>query len=185
MDQSGIDIQADVARAKVLSQFRWSGGHADVWRLFNTTESFSAIVEGLAEPWRDAGITHVLGIESRGFLLGGAVAISLGAGFQAVRKEEGLLPGPKVTVRSAPDYRGRDHLLRMQTTLTSKDVVLLVDDWAERGSQAFAARELVEMCGARFAGASILVDQLNEEARSKIGRVTSLVFARELGDPDA
>ena len=66
-------------------------------------------------------------------------------------------------MQSAPDYRSRSHLLRMQ---------------------AFAARELVEMCGAHFAGVSILVDQLEDEVRAKLGRVTSLVFASELGDPD-
>lgn len=174
-----------IARATLLAEFRWHDGHSDIWRLFVNAPSLLSLVDGLAEPWRDTGITHVVGIESRGFLLGGAVAVSLGAGFQAVRKEEGLLPGPKVSVKSAPDYRSRSHLLRMQALLHSGDVVLLVDDWAERGSQAAAARELVEMCGARFAGVSILVDQLEDEVRAKLGRVTWLVRASELGDPDA
>lgn len=176
---------ADLARATLLSEFRWHGGHADIWRLFVNATALSSVVEGLAEPWRGTGITHVLGIESRGFLLGGAVAVSLGAGFQAVRKEDGMLPGPKVSVQSAPDYRARAHLLRIQAVLHPGDVVLLVDDWAERGSQAVAARELVEKCGAYFAGVSILVDQLEDEVRAKLGRVTSLVLASELGDPDA
>ena len=175
----------DLARASLLSEFRWRGGHADVWQLFVKASVLSSLVDGLAEPWRDAGITHVLGIESRGFLLGGAVAVSLGVGFQAVRKEYGMLPGPKVSVQSARDYRSRSHLLRMQDVLHPGDVVLLVDDWAERGSQAVAARELVEICGAHFAGVSMLVDQLEDDVRAKLGRVTSLVFASELGDPDA
>ena len=175
----------DVARATLMSEFRWHGGHADVWRLFVNAKVLSSLIDGLAEPWRDKGITHVLGIESRGFLLGGAVAVSLGAGFQAVRKEGGMLPGPKVSVQSAPDYRSRSHLLRMQSVLHPGDVVLLVDDWTERGSQAIAARELVEKCGALFAGVSILVDQLEDEVRAKLGRVTSLVLASELGNPDA
>ena len=175
----------EVARATLLSEFRWHGGHADVWRLFVNATALSSVIDGLAEPWRDKGITHVLGIESRGFLLGGAVAVSLGAGFQAVRKEDGMLPGPKVSVQSASDYRSRSHLLRMQAVLHPGDVALLVDDWAERGSQAVAARELVEKCGALFAGVSVLVDQLDDEVRTKLGRVTSLVRASELGDPDA
>ena len=175
----------DIARTKLLSEFRWHGGHADVWRLFVNANVLSSLIDGLAEPWREKGITHVLGIESRGFLLGGAVAVSLGAGFQAIRKEAGMLPGPKVSVQSAPDYRSCAHLLRMQIVLRPGDVVLLVDDWAERGSQAVAARELVEMCGAHFAGVSILVDQLEDDVRAKLSRVTSLVLASELGDPDA
>ena len=132
----------DIARTKLLSEFRWHSGHADVWRLFVRATVLSSLVEGLAEPWRDTGVTHLLGIEARGFLLGGAVAVSLGVGFQAVRKEAGMLPGPKVSVQSAPDYRSRAHVLRMQAVLHSGDVVLLVDDWAERGSHAVAAREL-------------------------------------------
>ena len=175
----------DTARAKLLSEFRWKGGHADVWRLFVDGSVLSAIVAGLAEPWHESGITHVIGIESRGFLLGSAVAVSLGAGFQAVRKEGGMLPGPKVSVESEPDYLARRHLLRMQSVLKPGDVVLFVDDWAERGSQADSARKLVQMCGAQFAGASVLVDQLDFRSRGRLGRVTSLVNATELGDPDA
>gem|GEM_PF-4198605 len=69
----------EVARARLLAEFRWHGGHADIWRMFVNATALSSVIDGLAEPWRDKGITHVLGIESRGFLLGGAVAVSLGA----------------------------------------------------------------------------------------------------------
>lgn len=174
---------ATAARAAVLEAFRWQGGHADVWRVFADPGALSAVVAGLAEPWRDAGITVVLGIESRGFLLGAAVAVNLGVGFQAVRKSDGILPGPKLSVLSAPDYRASRHQLRMQDTLRPDDVALLVDDWAERGSQAQAAKELVKMSGARFAGLTVLVDQLDDDVRSALGRVSCLVRASELGDP--
>ena len=140
---------------------------------------------GLAAPWREAGITKVIGIESRGFLLGGAVAMRLGVGFQAVRKVGGLLPGSKLTVNCAPDYRGTSHLLRMQDVLDVNDVLLLVDDWAERGSQAVGVRQLVERSGSKFAGVSLMVDQLDDQTRAMLGRVTALVRAAELGDPDA
>lgn len=173
-----------VARAALLDEFRWDTGHADIWRVFTNAAALTAVVAGLAEPWRDAGITQVLGVESRGFLLGAAVAVNLGVGFQAVRKTDGMLPGQKLSVLSAPDYRGRQHQLRMQHVLGPDDVTLLVDDWAERGSQAHAVRELIEMSGARFAGASVLVDQLEDDVRAALGRVTSLVRATELGDPD-
>jgi adenine phosphoribosyltransferase len=139
------------------------------------------VVAGLVEPWRTAGVTKVLGIEARGFVLGGAAAVALGAGFVAVRKSEGLLPGPKVTAHADADYRGQQHELRMQSVLTSTDRVLLVDDWAERGSQARAARQLADSTGAAFLGLSLLVDQLTEDARSELGVVTALVAADELG----
>ncbi len=171
------------ARTALLHDFRWNGGHADVWRVFVDADSLSAVIGGLAEPWRGNGVTHVVGIEARGFLLGAATAVALGAGFVAVRKADGLFPGEKVSTEAETDYRGFRHRLRMQAVLGPADRVLLVDDWAERGSQARAARQLVESLGATFVGASLMVDQLSPTVRSALGRVTALVMAHELGDP--
>lgn len=172
----------DPGRDAVLEHFRWVEGHADIWRVFAHGAALQQVVIGLVEPWRGKGITRVVGIESRGFLLGAAVAIELGAGFVAIRKSgTGLLPGPKLTTVAARDYRGNEHRLRMQSVLTREDQVLLVDDWAERGSQALAARELVGRCGAVFVGVCLIVDMLPDETRASLGRVTSLVRAEELG----
>lgn len=172
------------ARAAFLSRFAWDGGHADIWRVFAHGPTLKALAVGLAAPWRESGITRVVGVESRGFLLGGAVAIELGVGFLAVRKPGGILPGRKLITSTAPDYRGFSHQLRIQDVLTADDVVLLVDDWAERGSQAAGVRTLVRDAGAFFAGVSVLVDQLEDDRRAALVRVTSLVRASELGDPD-
>ncbi len=154
-----------------------------MWRVFADGDALAAVVTGLVEPWRGQQITRVVGIESRGFLLGAAAAVSLGVGFVAVRKSEGLLPGPKVTADAGEDYRGLRHRLRMQAVLHADDRVLLVDDWAERGAQADAAKELVESSGASFVGVSLLVDELDSTAKSQLGRVTALVTADELGRP--
>jgi len=171
-------------REAFLAAFRWQSGHADVWRAFEDGPTLAAVVQGLAEPWLDIGVTRVVGVESRGFLLGGAVAIRLGVGFQAVRKAGALFPGSKRTVAAAADYRGAKHVLSMQDTLGRSDVILMVDDWAERGSQALAVRELVEQSGATFAGIALIVDQLPEKTRALLGSVTSLVPAEALGEPD-
>jgi adenine phosphoribosyltransferase len=173
------------ARRALLNRFRWVSGHADVWRVFADPDALAAIVGGLVAPWRQRGVTHVVGIEARGFLLGGAAAVQLGAGFVAVRKSEGLLPGDKVTVETATDYRGQQHTLRMQAAvLGPSDRVLLVDDWAERGSQARGVRQLVTECGATFLGVSLLVDQLADDARPELGTITAVVRADELGPDD-
>lgn len=185
-DRAGHPSPAvQAGRAVMLNEFRWHTGHADVWRIFTQAAALAAVVDGLADPWRGTGVTHVVGIESRGFLLGAAVAVNLGVGFQAVRKSDGMLPGPKLSAVSAADYRGHEHLLRMQNVIGPGDVGLLVDDWAERGAQARAVCELVELAGARFAGVSVLVDQLSDDVRATLGRVTSLVRAADLGDPEA
>jgi len=121
----------------VQENFRWVDGHADVWRLFLDVEVLSAVVHELVAPWRDRGVTKVCGIESRGFLVGGAAAVALGAGFVAIRKAAGLFPGAKIAEQAEVDYRGTRHKLRMQrNALRPSDRVLLVDDWAEKGSQA-------------------------------------------------
>jgi adenine/guanine phosphoribosyltransferase-like PRPP-binding protein len=171
------------AREAFLEAFRWHDGHADVWRAFDDGPTFAAIIEGLSAPWVDTGITKVVGVESRGFLLGGAVAIRLGVGFTAVRKGAALFPGAKTYVETAADYRGQTHALSMQQTLTRDDAVLFVDDWAEKGAQALAVKTLVSPSGATWAGVSILVDQLQDAVRHRLGRVTSVVTADELGDP--
>ena len=171
------------ARKALLGRFRWVSGHADVWRVFADADAFAAVVAGLVAPWRHRGVTHVVGIEARGFLIGGAAAVQLGAGFVAVRKAGGLLPGDKVTAETAADYRGLRHRLRMQAILGPTDRVLLVDDWAERGSQARGVQQLVAGCGATFLGMTVLVDQLADETRADLGPVTALVRAPELG-PD-
>lgn len=162
------------ARSALLEHFRWCAGHADLWAVFADPDAFTAVVAGLIEPWHDQRVTRVLGIEARGFLLGGAAALSLGVGFVGVRKASGLLPGARIEVDTDEDYRGQRHRLRMQPVLGADDRVLLVDDWAERGSQARAVRQLVQLCGATFLGASVPVDQLTTEARSALVRVTSL-----------
>ena len=170
------------ARDRLLAEFRWCDGHADMWRVFREPAALKALVEALAHPWSEAGVTQVVGVEARGFLLGGAVAVRLGTGFHAVRKPGGLLPGPMLSrVTEERDYRGNRYELRMQATLVADDLVLMVDDWAETGSQSMAVRELVELAGARFAGISLVVDQLDDAVRDRLNPVTALVRAEELG----
>lgn len=172
------------AREALLAAFRWQGGHADIWRVFADEVAFRAIVDELTDRWRDSGVSKVAGIESRGFLLGGPMALQLGVGFVAIRKADGLLPGPKHAVVTKPDYRGSVHRLRMQQVLTADDRVLLVDDWAERGSQALAARGLVEASGATFLGLAVIVDQLDDTCSADLN-VTRIIRAEELPLPEA
>ncbi|MCU1467115.1 MAG: phosphoribosyltransferase [Actinomycetia bacterium] len=99
-DNAGVESIVQDARNAFLGRLGWHDGHADVWRVFNDADAFAAIVAGLAEPWRGRDVTKVCGIESRGFLLGGPVAIALGAGFVAMRKRDALFPGPKYEVEA-------------------------------------------------------------------------------------
>ncbi|MET7695322.1 hypothetical protein ABZT06_46855 [Streptomyces sp. NPDC005483] len=108
------------ARALALERLRWIGGHADAWQIFRDCEALAAVIRALAGPFRDDGVTAVCGIESRGFLLGAAVAVELGVGLIAVR-------GDKATQRSDPDYQGTRQELRLQrAAVGSADRVLQV-----------------------------------------------------------
>lgn len=176
----GSSDPVEAARAALRAHFAWVHGHADIWRVFRDADAFAAVVAGIAAPWRDAGVSTVVGIEARGFLLGGAVAVCLGAGFVPVRKEAGLLPGPKRTVVTAPDYRDNVNRLRMQDVLSAGERVLLVDDWAERGAQATAVRDLIVGSGAQYVGVSLLVDQLPDAVRADLEPLTAVVRASEL-----
>lgn len=171
------------ARAALLECFRWQGHHADLWRIFRDRQALTAVVSAVADPFRDSGLDAVVGIESRGFLLGGAVAVELGVGFVAVRKAGSLFPGPKVRRRTGSDYRGNSHELLMRSDdLGSGDRVVLVDDWAETGAQATAVAGMVRDVGAELVGLSIMVDELAEEVRSQLPPVHSLLTGAELPD---
>ncbi|MFF4160589.1 phosphoribosyltransferase [Streptomyces sp. NPDC001678] len=154
------------ARDLLLERFRWVGGHADMRPLFRDGDALRVVVQALVDPFRDAGVTGVCGIESRGFLLGGAAALELGVGFIAVRKAAGMFPGEKLVRETEPDYRGIRHSLRIQRALLGPvDRVLFVDDWIETGNQALAVRDLASAAGAELAGNAGVVDQMQSNAQ--------------------
>jgi adenine phosphoribosyltransferase len=168
-------------RAEFLRRFRWIGGHADVLGLFADAELLAAAGRALAEPFAAVRFTKVASVEARGFVLGTAVALHAGAGFVPIRKAGSVHPGPKLTRRTEPDWRGNESDLVVQrAALTEDDCVLIVDDWAERGSQALAARSLVESAGASYAGLSLLVDQLPAAVRERLEPVAAVVTDAEL-----
>ena len=149
--------------------------------MFDDATAFAAVVAGMVESWRDQRVDKVCAIEARGFILGGAVAHALGAGFVAIRKEGNLFPGPKHRVVAAPDYRGTAHVLQVQQqSINAGDRCLLVDDWIERASQARAACELISACGGDAVGIAVIVDQLGVDHPGGLPPVTRVVTASEL-----
>ena len=171
-------------RSHITEHVRFVEGHADNWRLFDDHDLFVDVVAALVEPFGDSAITKVAGIEARGFILGAACALRLGAGFVAIRKSAGLFPGAKLTLPAGPDYRGNVHNLRLQkASLGETDRVLLVDDWCETGSQALAARALIELAGAEFSGLACVVDQSAPGIAERMGTYHWLISAADLG-PD-
>jgi adenine phosphoribosyltransferase len=155
-------------------------GLGNVWPVFGDSGLFSRVIEALAAPLHGA-VDKIAGIESRGFVLGAAVAGHLGVGFVAIRKSDGLYPGETLSARTAADYRGREHTFRLQRAAVSAgERIALVDDWFETGSQGLIGRRLLEDAGAVYAGASIIIDQLSDERRVQLAPCHSLLASSAL-----
>lgn len=117
----------------------------DLMPLFGSREAFPKLVEHLAEPYRGKGITRVVGIEARGFILAAPVAQLLGAGFVPVRKK-GKLPGQVREFSYDLEY-GQDTIAMQEGALSKGERVLLVDDLLATGGTARAALGLIRLLG--------------------------------------
>src|ERR687889_1876414 len=114
------------------------------------------VVAEMIRPFQDAEVTHVLGIEARGFILGGAVAVALGAGFVPARKP-GKLPWERASESYDLEY-GSDALEAHRDSWTRGSRVLIVDDVLATGGTARAAGQLARGLGAEVVGWSFLLE---------------------------
>ena len=119
----------------------------DVTTLFKNAECLQEMLDTLYEMYKDKGITKVVGIESRGFILGGALAAKLGAGFVMARKP-GKLPADTIEETYAKEY-GTDSIQIHKDAINEDDVVLLHDDLLATGGTMAATHRLVQKCGAK------------------------------------
>jgi adenine phosphoribosyltransferase len=137
----------------------------DITPLLQNGLLFRQAREALAEPYRPLGITHVVGIEARGFILAAPVAVTLGAGFIPLRKP-GKLPWKTIRHEYQLEY-GIDSLEVHQDACPPGSRVLVVDDVLATGGTAEAAGELVRRLGGEIVGWSFLlaISALNGVAR--------------------
>ena len=119
----------------------------DVTTLFKDPTCLKIMVDDLYEYYKDKGITKVVGIESRGFVLGGALAEKLGAGLIMARKP-GKLPADTIEETYEKEY-GKDTIQIHRDALNENDVVLLHDDLLATGGTMAAAERLVEKFGVK------------------------------------
>jgi adenine phosphoribosyltransferase len=127
----------------------------DITPLLADADAFALTTRLMAERFADAGVTHVVAIESRGFILGAPVAQQVGAGFVPVRKP-GKLPHTKRREEYALEY-GSDALEVHDDAVGSAARVLIVDDVLATGGTAAATCRLVESLGATVVGLSFLL----------------------------
>lgn len=128
----------------------------DITPLLADKEAFAEAVELMAKPFVDKRIDIVVGIEARGYILGGAMAVKLGAGFVPVRKP-GKLPYDKISEEYKLEY-GTNTLEMHRDATGQGDRVLIVDDLLATGGTAAATRRLVAQVGAVVVGFSFLIE---------------------------
>jgi adenine phosphoribosyltransferase len=128
----------------------------DITPVLSDAELFRRTTEAMAAPFIDAGISYVVGVESRGFIFGAPVALALGAGFTPVRKP-GKLPYRTTAAEYALEY-GTDRLEIHADACAPDARVLVVDDVLATGGTAAATCRLVEALGGVVVGCSFLVE---------------------------
>ena len=146
--QQSIRTIADYPKPGI--QFR------DITTLLRDSKAYGIAIDALADPWVGAGIDKVAGIEARGFILGGAVAHRLKAGFIPIRKR-GKLPHETVRVAYSLEY-GVDEMEMHTDAIRAGERVLLIDDLIATGGTATGAASLLQSAGAQVCAACFVID---------------------------
>jgi adenine phosphoribosyltransferase len=180
---------ASEVRERVRSAFRWRGDqpdenlYADVtgwWREPTLLRDLGPALASLVEGERP---TVVLGLESRGCLLGPLVALALDVGFVEVRKNRTPSSDSDAWLQrtTPPDYRDRHLTLGFRKSLLkSSDRVLLIDDWIDTGGQALGVQALAQDADVTWLGVVVVVDALSSHQVRRQLNVRSLLHMRDL-----
>jgi adenine phosphoribosyltransferase len=128
----------------------------DITTLLGNARAFRLVVDELVQPWKTARVDRVAGIEARGFILGGALAHQLDAGFVPIRKK-GKLPHATVRMAYSLEY-GLDEMEMHQDALVRGERIILVDDLIATGGTAVGAVKLLRTLGAEILAACFIID---------------------------
>ena len=150
----------------------------DVSTLFKNAKCMRIMVNELYELYKDKGITKVVGIESRGFVLGAALAVKLNAGFVMCRKP-GKLPADTLKETYMKEY-GKDTIEIHKDAIGEDDVILLHDDLLATGGTMKAACNLVKKFNPKKVYANFIIELVNEGLNGREGfdediEITSLI----------
>jgi adenine phosphoribosyltransferase len=147
----------------------------DITPLLKDPVSFRACIDALAGRFSDVSVDYVAGIEARGFILGGALAEKLGAGFVPIRKK-GKLPSRKISIDYELEY-GKETIEVHEDAVEKGSRVLIVDDLLATGGTAEASGRLMQKMGANIVGYAFLVELGDLKGRDRLdaARVVSLV----------
>jgi len=128
----------------------------DITTLLGNARAFRRAVDELVQPWAGSKIDKVAGMEARGFIIGGAVAHQVSAGFVPIRKK-GKLPHKRVSIAYSLEY-GLDEMEMHEDAVAKGERVILVDDLIATGGTAEGAVRLLRQLGAEVLAACFIVD---------------------------
>lgn len=128
----------------------------DITTLLGNARAFRRAVDELVQPWAGSKIDKVAGMEARGFILGGAVAHQVSAGFIPIRKK-GKLPHKRVSIAYSLEY-GLDEMEMHEDAVEKGEKVILVDDLVATGGTAEGAVKLLKQQGADVLAACFIID---------------------------
>ncbi len=128
----------------------------DVTTLFADPRGFRMAVDQMLHPWAGAQIDKIVGLEARGFILGGAIAHQLAKGFVPIRKK-GKLPGQTISQAYKLEY-GEAIMEMHEDAIQPGEKVLIVDDLLATGGTCGAGIKLIERLGGEIVGCSFIVD---------------------------
>ena len=128
----------------------------DITTLLGNARAFRRAVDELVQPWAGSKIDKVAGMEARGFIIGGAVAHQVSAGFVPIRKK-GKLPHKRVSIAYSLEY-GLDEMERHEDAVRKGERVILVDDLIATGGTAEGAVKLLRQMGAEVLAACFIID---------------------------
>ena len=138
----------------------------DITTLLKDGPAWASVIDHLAARYHTARIEIVVGVESRGFIFGGALAHQLKAGFVPVRKR-GKLPGPTLEEEYELEY-GRDVLAIHEDAIQPGQKVLVVDDLLATGGTMAATLRLVERLGGKVVGTAFLIELAFLKGRERL-----------------
>ncbi len=147
----------------------------DITPILKDVELLQKAVQELARPFESQEVSKVVGMESRGFILGAMLAVHLGAGFVPVRKK-GKLPYKTLTESYALEY-GTDELEMHIDAVEEGDLVLMHDDVIATGGTAEATGKLINRAKGRVIGCSFLIELGFLNGRSKLEHITDNIHA--------
>ena len=138
----------------------------DITTLLKDKEAFKLAIDKMAEQVKDKKVDLIVGAESRGFLIGSALAYKMNCGFIPVRKK-GKLPYKTISEEYALEY-GTDTLFMHEDAIKKGDNVLVVDDLIATGGTALAMIKMVEKLGGNVIGSSFLIELEELNGRKEI-----------------